>query len=145
MTVLFFTVLSGMLAVQNLLGRTADSVQMRAVRFAAGNFIPIVGNAVGTGAAALAASWRAVRNECGVLCLIVVLFILLRPLCFLILQKLVLRLGADAAKMLSLEKESAFLEQISSLADLLLALCVAGGCYFLFYLALFLKTEGNLG
>ena len=133
-----------MLAAQNLLGRATDSVQMRAVRFAAGNFIPIVGNLVGTGAGALSSSWNAVKSQCGVLCLVIVLFLLLRPLCFIFLQKMVLRLGADTAKMLGLDKESGFLEQISSFLELLLALCTAGGCYFLFYLALFLKTEGNL-
>ncbi len=143
--VLLFTLLSALLSMQNALAVAKDSLAMRGVRFAAGNFIPVVGSLVGEASRTLSASLKLVRSECGILCVAVILFVILQPILTIGLKKLSLRFAAAVAKILNVKRCALFLEQIGSLLDLMGALLISHGVYLVFYITLFLQNKGSLG
>lgn len=142
--ILFFTLISAALAIQNALATAADSVAMRSVRFAAGNFIPVVGSLVGESAKTLAAAFGAVKAECGVLCILVLLYVLLRPILFIAVQKMFLGFAASFSEIFGEKSALGFLTSLSGLLDLLMALLISQGCYLIFYITLFLTNRGGL-
>lgn len=142
--ILFFTIVSASLALQNALAGAADSVAMRSVRFAAGNFIPIIGSLVGESSKVLAASFSSVKAECGTLCIIVLAYLLLRPILCIAIQKLFLGFATSFAEIVGEKNTQGFFKSISRLLDLLMALLISEGCYMIFYITLFLTNRGGL-
>ncbi|MBR5294986.1 MAG: hypothetical protein IKU24_00170 [Clostridia bacterium] len=141
--VLFFTLVSAILSLQNVLASAADSLAMRSVRFAAGNFIPVVGSLVGENAKTLSASFQVVKSECGVLCLLVLLFIILKPILFIVVQKTFLSFAGMIGEILGESKCKGLFTSLSSLLDILMALMISEGCYLIFYITLFLNHRGS--
>lgn len=142
--VLLFTVISATLALKNTLASAADSVAMRSVRFAAGNFIPVVGSLVGENSKVLSASFQLVKTECGVVALFVVLSLLLQPILTVSLQKIVLNLASSVGEMLGEERCRRYFTAVSRVLDLMLALMISHGCYLIFTVTLFLKAKGGV-
>lgn len=142
--ILFFTVVSALLGLQHALASASDSLSMRSVRFAAGNFIPVIGSFVGESAKTLSASFSLVKTQCGVVCLLVLLCIVLQPVLYVWIQKMFLSLGKALGEMLGDSKSFGFLNAVSSLMDLMLALLISQGCYFVFYITLFLSNKGSI-
>lgn len=142
--ILFFTLTSAFLMLQNALAVAGDSLSMRAIRFAAGNFIPVVGNLVGESAKTLSASFGVVKTECGVICLGVLLFVLLRPIVYLLLQKTFFSLAVAVGEALGERRCARFLSAITTIFDLMGALLISHSIYLVFYVTLFIQTKGNL-
>jgi len=140
--VLGFTLLAAMLGLRNALALSQDTLAMRSVRFAAGNFIPVVGPLVGENARALAAALGAVKTHCGIAVILLILLLCLPCIISLWCKKAALSLAAAVAEMLGEDRFSGMLEGLGELFDLLLALAVAQGVFFIFYVALFLKGGG---
>lgn len=141
--IFFFTLVSGILALQNALAAASDSLTLRSVRFAAGNFIPVVGSLVGESSKTLAASLKVVRTECGILCLGVLLFLLLRPILCILVQKIFLALAGAVGELLGEKKSQGLLKALGEILDLLMALLLSEGCYLVFYITLFLNNKGS--
>lgn len=141
--IFFFTLVTFSLGLQNALATAADSVAMRSVRFAAGNFIPIVGSLVGESAKTLSAAFSTVKAECGILCIFVLVFVLLRPILCIVVQKLFLGFAGAFAEMVGEDRIRTFLQTLSGLLDLLMALLISQGCYLIFYITLFLVNRGG--
>ena len=129
--VFFFTVISALLALRGALASAADSLAMRSVRFAAGNFIPVVGSVVGENTKNLAASFHLVKTECGILALTVLLTLLLQPILTLVLQKTFLAFASGIGEILGEERCRRFFKAFSRLYDLILALMISHGCYLI--------------
>ncbi len=142
--VFFFTVISALLALQHALASASDSLSMRSVRFAAGNFIPVIGSFVGESAKTLSASFSLVKTQCGVVSLVVLLCLVLQPILYIWVQKMFLSFGKALGEMLGESKSTGFLNGIAALMDLLLALLISQGCYFVFFITLFLNQKGSL-
>ncbi len=141
--VLFFTLVSATLSLQSVLATSADSLAMRSVRFAAGNFIPVVGSLVGENAKTLSASFQAIKSECGVLCLLILFYIILRPILTLAVQKIFLSFAGTVGEILGETKCKSLLSSLSSLFDLLMALMISEGCYLVFYITIFINHRGS--
>ncbi len=142
--VFLFTIVSALLALQHALAGASDSLTMRSVRFAAGNFIPVVGSFVGESTKTLSASFSFVKTQCGVVCLLVLLCIALQPILYLWVQKTFLSLGKALGEMLGDIKNLGFLNHLASLFDLMMALMISQSCYFIFYITLFLRYKGSI-
>ncbi len=142
--VIFFTLITAALAIQNALSAATDSVAMRSVRFAAGNFIPIVGSLVGESSKILAASFSSVKAECGVLCIVVLAYVLLRPIICIAVQKMFLSFAESFADVIDEKGAKSFFKSFSALLDLLMALMISQGCYLIFYITLFITNRGGL-
>ncbi|MBQ3076020.1 MAG: hypothetical protein IJC26_08115 [Clostridia bacterium] len=142
--ILFFTLITASLAIQNALATAADSVAMRSVRFAAGNFIPVVGSLVGESSKTLAAAFSSVKAKCGILCLLVLLYVLLRPILFIAVQKIFLGFAGAVSEIVGETSTQGFLKTLSELLDLLMALLICQSCYLIFYITLFLTNRGGV-
>lgn len=142
--VLFFTVISATLSIKSALASATDSVAMRSVRFAAGNFIPVVGSLVGENSKVLSASFQLVKTECGAVMLFVILTLLLQPILTVVVQKTFLSLASAIGEMLGEERCRRYFNAVSRVLDLFLALMISHGCYLIFTVTLFLKTKGGV-
>lgn len=142
--ILFFTLVAGTLSLQNALATSADSLAQRTVRFASGSFIPVIGNVVGQSMSTLSAAFSVVKAECGVLAIVLLLILILRPILAILVQKLFLFLAGAVAELTGETKCQRFLDSYRSLLDLLLALMISEGCYLIFYITLFLKSHGGI-
>lgn len=142
--VLFLTMVCALLSLNNALAVANDSVAMRSVRFAAGNFIPVIGSLVGESAKTLSAAFSLIKTRCGILCLLVLFYLILRPIFCLVVQKVIFSLVSSAGEILSDTLITRFFKSLSSLLDLLLALMISEGIYLIFYIALFLTNKGSL-
>ena len=134
--------MSAVLVLNNALASAADSVAMRSVRFAAGSFIPVVGNLVGEGARSIAAGLNLIRKECGVACILIIVYLMARPLIVLAFQKLVLSAASSVGDILGDKECAGFLRGVLSVWDLFIAVLAFQVCYFMFSIALFLEGGG---
>ena len=122
-----FTVTLSMTAVvtvlhfQHVIARAADSVGLRAVRFASASLIPLVGGLVGESAKTVTEALRAVRGITGAAGAAAVLSAFLPPITAVLIFKGEILLCTCLAKTLLLRKESAFLGEINGILNLLAA------------------------
>lgn len=141
--ILFFTLVAGTLSLQNALATSADSLAQRTVRFAAGTFIPVIGGVVGQSMSTITAAFSVVKAECGVLCIVLLFLLIVRPILAICVQKIFLSLAGAVADLLGEAKCRNFLDSFRSLLDLLMALMISEGAYLIFYITLFLKSRGG--
>jgi len=139
-----FSTVSFLISSKNALAVAADTMSMRSIRFAAGSFIPVVGSLVGESSKTLAACFQTVKTECGTVCLYVLFFVLIRPLLLILLRKMLFSFSASIAELLQVSVCARFFRSVSGILDLIQALVISQGCYVVFIISLFLKTEGNL-
>lgn len=128
------------LAYQNRIALGADNVASRSLRFAAGNFIPIVGGTVGEAVRVVLGSIQSIRSAVGWSAIVVLALLLLPALLRLYGGKLLLWGAASAGRLLGCDRESAMLEECASLMDMLLAMTFALSVMFLLSLTLFITA-----
>lgn len=87
------TVFTGFLSVKKVFGSAADTVALRGIKFAAGNFIPIVGGAVSDGLSSVIAGVRAVQSGVCIWSLVIMFIMALKPLALFIAWGMVLRIA----------------------------------------------------
>lgn len=141
--ILLYSLLAGMLAAQNALAQASDGVLLRGVRFAAGNFIPVVGNLVGESAKTIAAGVKLVRTECGLACVVLLFSLIAPPILSLFGKKIALSLAGCFGEMLGEKEAASFLKGLGEIHDLAIAVTVSSSIYFLFAVFLMVKTFGG--
>ena len=113
--------LLAMLASQNTLGARADSLAMRSVKFAAGNWIPVVGGSVAELLRTISAGVGYLRTTVGLCGVLLVLLFLFPMLVKLFLLRLTWQLSASFADLLGCDREKKLLEEFSSIMGYLIA------------------------
>ncbi|MBQ9806483.1 MAG: hypothetical protein IJW49_08280 [Clostridia bacterium] len=113
--------LLAMLAAQNTLGTRADSLAMRSVRFAATNWIPVVGGSVAEVFRTISAGVGYLRGTVGVCGVLLVVLMLLPTLVKLFLLRLTWQIAASIADLLGCEREKKLLEEFASILGYLIA------------------------
>ncbi len=132
LTVFSMTFLVFVLSVQKSLASSADTFGIKTVKFAVGNFIPLVGGAVSDTVNFVGAGFGYVKNTCGVLSLVVVFIVLLPLVLSLIFEKAVYSVASCAAGLLDLPSEKRLFSEFSALTDCLLALTLSACIVFFF-------------
>ncbi len=110
-----------MLGAQTTLGARRDSLAMRSFKFAAGNWIPIVGGSVGELLRTVSAGVGYMRGTVGICGVLLLLLTLLPTLVELFLMRFVWQLSASFADLLGCEGEKRLLEEFASLLGYLIA------------------------
>ena len=131
---------SAVYAFGNHIAAAKDGVAMRAVRFAAGSFIPVVGGAVGEAMRTVAGSLSVIKAGVGWVCCAAVIIILLPPIVSVLLYRTAIELAGAAARLCSLNTEARLLESAASVCNLLAALMAASAVIFVLAVTLFIKT-----
>lgn len=127
-------------ALGNALGTASDSFSLRAMRFALGQMVPVVGGTVSGSLGTAMASVALVRSTAGTTVAAAILLPLLPLLGELILSRMALSLAASLAGMLGAPLPVRLLRGFRSLFDLVLAAVALAGLLFLFLAATLART-----
>lgn len=129
---------------QSAVAVASDNLGYRAVRFASGTFIPVIGNAVGDSARTVFGAVSAVKASVGTLGLCTMLAYLLPPLVSVLLYRLALSFCALFARLCGLERQGRFIGELNSMLGACLALLISSGAVFTVISAVFLKSGVNV-
>ena len=103
------------LTTKSTLAGRADTLAMRGVKYAMGNWIPVIGGALGGTVGYVAEGVGLMRGVCGVSGVVIVALLLLPTLVELLLFRAVLQLSVTVASLLGCEGEGRLLGEMASL------------------------------
>ena len=129
---------------QNSIAARADSLSMRAVKFAASGAIPVVGSIAGDAVRTVAGSLTLVRTTVGWTGVILILLLTLPVIIEVLLTRLGVVLAETAANIIGCERERGLLNEISGLLGFLAAVSVISGLMFIYALTLFATSSAAL-
>ena len=143
------TLLTASLSAQSVLASAGDSAGARAVKFVAGNMIPVVGGTVGETLRTLAASVKLLRGSVGVAGMIAVALVLLPTLIELFLTRFVYNCAAAVGDLIGCRAETGLYREIASLYGYVIAAAAMASLLCIFSLTLFavgsVAIGGNMG
>lgn len=142
--VLIVTGLSGILAFQTSLASAADTATARTVKYATGNFIPIIGSALGDATKMVMGSIGVLKNAAGTIITFIVILTMIKPLAGIFIYRIFLGCASIFAKLLGCKKESAMISGISEILGFALAITACCTVLLLFCLTLFMKSASAL-
>lgn len=125
---------------QTAVAASADNLSYRAVRFASGTFIPVIGGAIGDSARTVFGAVSSVKASVGIMGLCVMAAYILPPLVSALLYKLMFSFGSFFARLCGLERQGKFLSELSGMLGACLALLISCGAVFTVISAVFLKS-----
>ncbi len=140
---LLVALLGALLTFQSVLAKRSDGMLLRSIRFAAGNMIPVVGNALGEAAGSYLAGVGLVKGSVGLLLSVSLILYLLPVFLNLFLCRAGFSFLASAASLFGCPREGEILRETGGILDLALALLAS--CALLFLLAVLLFAQGAAG
>lgn len=138
------TLIGCVMSFQNSIAARADSLSMRAVKFAASGAIPVVGSIAGDAVRTVAGSLTLVRTTVGWTGVILILLLTLPVIIEVLLTRLGVVLAETAANIIGCERERGLLSEISGLLGFLAAVSVISGLMFIYALTLFATSSAAL-
>ncbi len=139
------TLLMATLSAQNILASASDSAGARAVKFLAGNMIPVVGSTVGDTLRTLAASVRLMRSTVGVAGIVALALLLLPTIIELFLTRFVFNTAAAVGELLGCKSAVRLYREIASLYGYIIAAAVLSSLLCVFALTLFAIGQVAIG
>lgn len=143
-TGILFTVFMAFISIQGISASTYDSVSIRAVKYAIGNSIPIVGGYLKEGFNLIIGSTVLIKNAVGVTGLILLFAYIITPVLNMIVCSMGLKLTAAICEPLSDEKVPTFLHSVSKNFSLLLAAFLSVSFMFFITVMLLLMTSNSV-
>ncbi len=138
-------VISAVMTFQTSIAARADSLSMRAIKFAASNAVPVVGGIASDAVGAVASSLSLIKGTVGWVGVIIIAIITLPVIFNVLLTRLGVIISETAADIIGLEKEKGLLSEMGGLLGFLAAVCVIAALMFVYALALFAKSSAALG
>ena len=129
--------ISAVMSFQSTIAARADSLSMRAVRFAASNAIPVAGGIAADAVRTVAGSLSLIRSTVGWAGVIIVIVAVLPVMLQVILTRLGVVFAGASASILGLEREKNLLDEVSGLLGFLTAICFISSLMFVYALAVF--------
>ncbi len=123
--------LSAVLMFQTMIAKSADSLAMRGIKFAVGQFIPFVGGAVNEALSTVIGGIGTVKAATGVVAAVTICLIAAVPLIKILLQKTFLEWIAVCAGILGLSGEHRLLNELASFFGYMAAVVAISGVFFL--------------
>lgn len=139
------TLLMASLSAQNVLSAASDSAGARAVKFVAGNMIPVVGSTVGETLRTLATSVKLLRSTVGIAGIIAVALLLLPMLVELFLTRFVLNSAAAIGELLGCRSAVKLYREIAALYGYIIASAAMASLLCIFSLTLFAVGSTAIG
>ncbi len=135
--------ISAVMSFQNLIASRADSLSMRAVRFAASN-VPVAGGIASEAVRTVAGSLSLVKSTVGWGGIVIILLLTLPILLQVLLTRFGVIFAENSASILGLDRERNLLGEISGLLGFLAAVCIIASLMFIYSLAVFAKGTAAL-
>ena len=124
---------------QTTIAARADSLSMRAVRFAASNAIPVAGGIAADAVRTVAGSLSLVKSTVGWAGVVIIALMTLPVMIQVLLTRIGVLLAGTSASVLGLEREKSLLDEVSGLLGSLIAVCLVASLMFVYALAVFAK------
>ncbi len=137
-------VISAVMTFQTSIAARADSLSMRAVKFAASNTVPVVGGIASDAVGAVAGSLSLIKSTVGWVGVIIIGVMTLPIIFNVLLTRLGVSISETAADIIGLDKEKALLSEMCGLLGFLAAVCVIAALMFIYAMALFAKSAAAL-
>ncbi len=134
-------IISAVMTFQSSIAVHADTLSMRAIKFAASNAVPVVGGIAGDAVRAVAGSLSLIKSTVGWVGVILIAVMTLPILARVLLTRLGIRICETASDIIGLEREKNLLSDIGGLYGFLAAVCVISGLMFIYAMALFAKSS----
>lgn len=144
-TVFSMTFLVFIIALQSKLSVAADTIGLKTIKFAVGNFVPFVGGTVSETLNTVGAGIGYIKNTCGALSLVVLFILILSPLVSLILGKTVYFISSSVANIFGCNAELKMLTEMSSILNSLIALVVSASVVFVYILVFVINCGVMIG
>ncbi len=138
---LVMMLMMAVLGAQSTLASAADSLSARTAKYMAGNFIPVVGSALGESLRTVAGSVKYIRASVGVMGIVVIVLLILPTLISVLLTRLALMASGTAARLLGCGEEAGVLSELVSVWGYLLAVICACSVMLIFSLTLLARTS----
>ena len=139
-----FTVFLAFLSIQGIQASTYDSVSVRAVKYAIGNSVPIVGGYIKDGFNLILGSTVLIKNAVGVTGLLLLLSYVIAPVINILVCILGFKLAAAVIEPLSDAKTPNFLHSVSQSFGLLMAAFLAIAFMFFVTVMLMIMTTNSV-
>ena len=137
-------VISAVMTFQTSIAARADSLSMRAIKFAASKTVPVVGGIASDAVATVAQSLSLVKGTVGWVGVIIIIVMTLPVIANVILTRLGVLISQTAAEILGLEREGKVLGEMVGLLGFLVAVCVIAALMFIYALAIFAQSSTAL-
>lgn len=118
------TIFAGLLTIQSIAGTSADTLAVKAAKFAVSNFIPIVGGAVSDAYTTIKSSMGVLRSGVGGFGIITLILTVMPPILSVLAVQLSVYIGQVSAEILNVESISKFLKNVSSVLTISLSLLI---------------------
>lgn len=142
---LVMTVFTGIMTVQGMTGAAADNVSSKAIRFAASSFIPIIGASVSEAYSAVKGSLGVIRTTVGSIGIIVLLFIVLRPLISVLAVRFVIFLAKCANDLFGQRQAAELLKSVNSVLSIAMSILIAYAVIFTVATSVMMMTAMSVG
>jgi len=127
-------------SVQTNVAQSTDTVAGRAVRFAAGSWIPVVGNSVSEAMRTVMGSLEVIKSVTGAVGIIAILLMTLPTVLSLVATRLTIALAAAMAGTLGCESTERMLVSVGKLLNFVLAVAIIMGMIMIFAMGVFMNT-----
>ena len=137
------TIMLTVLSYQGIISARADSLSTRTVKFAAANFIPIIGNAVGESLKTVSSGVSYLKSSIGGASALALFFCIFPTICELVVIKITLSFLSFFGGMLSCSGESGYISSCVQVIDIMLSIIIC--CAVLSFLLVFLFSVAIFG
>ncbi|HHW25383.1 MAG TPA: hypothetical protein GXX22_08005 [Clostridiales bacterium] len=138
------TVLTFVISNQVNLALSADNVTAKALKFAASNYIPVVGGALGDAIRAIGGSIGVLRSTLGTAAVAVIFAIVLPAVLQIYLCRFAFSITASVAKLAGCDKEGSVFEEMRGMLGFGLAILMSCAVMFLFFVSSFSRAAVGL-
>ncbi len=128
--------LSAVLMFQSIIAKSADSLALRGIRFAVGNFVPFVGGAVNEALSTVVGGLGTIKAATGVVGAVIVVVLVAVPVIRILLHKMFLELLSFIASLLGLSSENRLMGEISSFLGYTAAIMAITAVFFVLSLSM---------
>jgi len=130
------TSLSAVLMFQRIIAKSTDSLTMRGIRFAVGQFVPFVGGAVNEALATVIGGVGTIKAATGVVSAVTVCLIAAVPVIRILLHKMFLELISVCAGLLGLPSEGRLMGDVASYLGYTAAVMAISAVFFILSLSM---------
>ena len=135
-------VFSAIMYFKNALTSAADSLALRSAKLAATNFIPIVGGNVSETVSTVLGGAKLVKSTLGIFAFAIIFYLTLIPLVRVTVKKFFVRLLSAISQIIGCTEESKLLSSVLGVYNIIGALMISTGVFFIIALAVFVKSGG---
>jgi stage III sporulation protein AE len=128
--------LSAVLMFQGMIAKSADSLAMRGIKFAVGQFVPFVGGAVNEALSTIMGGIGKIRTATGVFGAVIVCLIAAMPVIRVLLHKMFLELVSVCAGILGLPSENKLMGDVSGFLGYTAAVMAISSVFFVLSLSM---------